>query len=137
MPLPSTPSPPRPVPRRYQLVGSVEERNYYNLARFNARFERGEGVRRRPAHAFAREARARLPSTARPAAPPCLCAAYVLQAAEDARWLRRHKEALDAERALMGAHGPPGWVVNRPRYLTQEESRPDLDVLDSRKIGPW
>lgn len=31
----------------YRLVGSVEERNYYNLARFNARFERGAFVARR------------------------------------------------------------------------------------------
>ena len=59
----------------------------------------------------------------------------MLQAAEDARWLRRQKELLDGERALMA--GTPGWVVNKPRYFTQGESRPDLDVLDARKIGPW
>ena len=64
-------------------------------------------------------------------APPA-AAAYVLQAAEDARWLRRHKEALDGERALMAAQAP-GWIVNRPRYLTQAESRPDLDVLVGAK----
>ena len=121
------------------MVGSVEERNYYNLARFNARFERGEAARAADARPPCVRAGLSSPATAALLPPPrrSTRAAYVLQAAEDARWLRRHKEALDAERALMGAHGPPGWVVNRPRYLTQEESRPDLDVLDSRKIGPW
>ena len=61
--------------------------------------------------------------------------AYVLQAQEDARWLRRQKEMLDNERTIMAdAHG---WVVNKPRYFTQAEKRPDMDVLDHRKVGPW
>ena len=87
----------------------------------------------------ARNARDHFGAATLPPPPPAStsrAAAYVLQAAEDARWLRRHKEALDGERALMAAQAP-GWIVNRPRYLTQAESRPDLDVLDARKIGPW
>ena len=76
-------------------------RSYYNLSRFNEKFER----------------------------------AYVEQAREDVRWERRQKEALDAERALMGA--VPGWVVGRRRYFTQPEDRPDKDVLDQRRVGPW
>jgi len=76
-------------------------RSYYNLSRFNQRFER----------------------------------AYVLQAQEDARWLRRQKEVLDRERELMA--GKPGWVVGKSRFWTQAEKRPDMDVLDTRKTGPW
>jgi hypothetical protein len=75
--------------------------SYYNLSRFNEKFER----------------------------------AYVLQAKEDAAWLRKQKEFLDAERELMA--DKPGWVVNKRRYFTQWEDRPDMDVLDQRKIGAW
>lgn len=75
--------------------------SYYNLARFNEKFER----------------------------------AYVLQAQEEVRWNARQKEYLDNERALMG--NVPGWVVNKRRYLTQWEDRPDREVLDMRKSGPW
>jgi hypothetical protein len=59
----------------------------------------------------------------------------VLQAQEDARWLRRQKEVLDRERELMA--GKPGWVVGKSRFWTQAEKRPDMDVLDTRKTGPW
>jgi GRIM-19 protein len=74
--------------------------SFYNLARFNEKFER----------------------------------AYVLQAQENARWLRRQKEYLDNERALMG--NEPGWVVGKRRYITTFDDKPDIDVLDSRKVGP-
>lgn len=79
----------------------VADRNYYNLARFNAKFER----------------------------------AYVKQAQEEARWLRRQKELLDGERELM--RHVPGWVVGQRRYFTTWEDRPNVDVLDKRKAGPW
>ena len=61
--------------------------------------------------------------------------AYVMQAKEDVRWLRREKEYLDNERQLMA--GVPGWVVGKRRYFTQWEDKPDRDVLDLRKAGPW
>lgn len=80
--------------RRHRRVPPC--RSYYNLSRFNARFERG----------------------------------YVLQAKEDASWERRHKEYLDRERGLMAA--VPGWVVHKPRFYTQAETRPDIDALDPR-----
>ena len=86
---PSLPHPPPP------------SRSYYNLARFNEKFER----------------------------------AYVMQAKEEVRWTAREKEYLDNERALMAA--VPGWVVGKRRYLTQWDDRPDRDVLDTRKPGPW
>lgn len=75
--------------------------SYYNLSRFNEKFER----------------------------------AYVLQAQENVRWERRQKEYLDRERELM--KDVPGWVVGQRRYFTQFEEKPDADVLDKRKIGPW
>jgi hypothetical protein len=75
--------------------------SYYNLSRFNEKFER----------------------------------AYVAQAAENVRWQRRQKELLDGERTLM--QGTEGWVVGKRRYLTQWDDRPDVDVLDKRKLGPW
>lgn len=75
--------------------------SYYNLCRFNERFER----------------------------------AYVLQAKEDVAWQKRQKECLDNERKLMS--GVEGWVVNKPRFFTQAEKKPDMDVLDARKVGPW
>lgn len=58
-----------------------------------------------------------------------------MQAQEEVRWTSRQKEYLDNERALMA--GVPGWVVGKRRYLTQWEDRPDRDVLDLRKAGPW
>jgi hypothetical protein len=79
----------------------VGERNFYSLARFNAKFER----------------------------------AYVKQAQEEVRWLRRQKELLDGERELM--RHVPGWVVGQRRYFTSWEDRPNVDVLDKRKAGPW
>ncbi len=75
--------------------------SYYNLSRFNEKFER----------------------------------AYVLQAQEDVRWLRRQKEILDGERALMAK--VPGWVVGQRRFFTSWEDKPDVDSLDRRKTGPW
>jgi hypothetical protein len=58
-----------------------------------------------------------------------------MQAKEEVRWTAREKEYLDNERALMAA--VPGWVVGKRRYLTQWDDRPDRDVLDTRKPGPW
>ncbi len=64
--------------------------------------------------------------------------AYVMQAREDVRWERRQKEYLDAERDLMhNKKGDAAWVVGRRRYFTQQGDKPDLDVLDGRKIGAW
>lgn len=76
-------------------------RSYYNLSRFNERFER----------------------------------AVVLQAQEDVRWARREKEILDNERALMA--NVPGWVVNKRRYATQFEEKPDRDAVDPRRASVW
>lgn len=61
--------------------------------------------------------------------------AYVEQARENVRWERRQAEMLDNERELM--KNVPGWVVGQRRYYTQWEDRPDVDVLDRRKAGPW
>lgn len=80
---------------------STPRRSYYNLSRFNEKFER----------------------------------AYVMQAREEVAWTARQKELLDNERRLMA--GVPGWVTGRKRYFTQWEDRPDRDVLDKRKLGPW
>ncbi len=61
-----------------------------------------------------------------------------MQAQEDARWARRQKELLDNERELMaGRDIGSGWVVNKPRYWTQAETKPDQDALDHRRIGAW
>ena len=87
--------------RRNLFTHPTTHPSYFNLARFNERFER----------------------------------AYVAQASEDVRWLRRQKEFLDAERALMA--NVPGWTVGRRRYATQWETKPDVDVLDLRKPGVW
>lgn len=84
-----------------KLLKGNEERNYQNLSRWNARFERG----------------------------------YVLQAIEDAAWQRRQKEMVDAERELM--KDTPGWVVQKSRYWTQAEEKPDVNALDVRRPGPW
>ena len=58
-----------------------------------------------------------------------------MQAKEDVRWLRREKEYLDNERQLMA--DVPGWVVGKRRYFTQWEDKPDREVLDTRKPGPF
>lgn len=61
--------------------------------------------------------------------------AYVEQARENVRWIRRQKELLDGERELM--KDVPGWVVGQRRFYTQWEEKPGIDHLDQRKPGPW
>ena len=61
--------------------------------------------------------------------------AYVEQKRADINWERRQKECLDWERELM--KGDPSWVVGKRRYATQHEDKPDKDLLDQRRLGPW
>ncbi len=58
-----------------------------------------------------------------------------MQAQENVRWERRQKEYLDKERELMSK--VDGWVVGKRRYFTQFEDKPDVDLLDKRKLGAW
>lgn len=84
-----------------RLIDDIEERNYYQLSKFNQKFER----------------------------------AYVMQAQENVRWERREKEYLDNEREAMKK--VDGWQVGKKRFYTQFEDKPDIDALDTRKLGPW
>jgi len=56
--------------------------------------------------------------------------AHVLQAREDASYLKRSKRQADIEREWM--KDVPGYVVNQSPYFTKKGDRPNVDRSDAR-----
>jgi hypothetical protein len=100
----------------------IPSRSYYNVSRFNERFERAYVLQSREEVRWQRRQKELLDG-------------WVHEVVGQAPRLRDPAAPRCSERKLMAAR--PDWVIGKRRFFLQWEDKPDIDCLEPRKIGPF